>query len=266
VSNWPLLAASRYETLGAGTGLGTTVTTGALNTKGSYASIGTTTFRYSGFLLQLVSNNGTRFRFDVAVNTGGSDQVIVEDFYYDSHFSSTVSTISLWFPVSVPSGAAIKIKAQAAAATQSFLAIVQGYATDFPGHTSFRACRSATDFTNTDPTNSVTQTGNTVTSWAQVVSSTVAAFAGLYVSPAVCADTSRTSSKMLVDIAVGAGGSEQVVISALQFTQNASGPVPSGVGPVLCDIPAGTRLSSRVQCSAAGAADAFNVSINGLVA
>jgi hypothetical protein len=266
VSNWPLLAASHFETLGAGTGQGTTVTTGALNTKGSYATIGTTGFRYSGFLLQLVSNNGTRFRFDLAINTGGSDQIIVEDFYYDSHFSSTVSTIALWFPVGIPSGATIKMRAQAAAATQSFLAVVQGYAMDFPGHTSFRACRSATDFTNTDPTNSVTQTGNTVTSWTQVAASTVAGFAGLYVSPAVCADTSRTSSKLLVDVAVGASLAEQAVISGLQFTQNASGPVPSGVGPVLCDIPAGTRLSSRVQCSAAGAADAFNVSINGLVA
>jgi hypothetical protein len=266
VSNWPLVAAARLETIGAATGQGTTITTGASNTKGSYASIGTTGFAYRGFYLSIDAGGGSRYRFDIAINTGGSDDIIVEDFYFDATISVNNSTAFVWVPVAIPAGATVKGRAQAAAGAQTLLISILGYQLDAPGHTSFRACRSATDFTNTDPTNSVTQTGQTVTAWEQICSSTVARFAALYVTPSIAGDTSRTISNFLADVGFGASGSERALLTGLQGKQSTSGLIPDIWGPVWCDLPAGTRLAGRVQCSASAAADTFALACNGLVA
>jgi hypothetical protein len=61
----------------------------------------------------------------------------------------------------------------------------------------------------------------------------------------------------LVDICVGASGSEVVVIEnlAIYATSSTDELATVNYGPIYCDIPAGSRLSLRVQCSATDASD-----------
>lgn len=263
MSNWPLVAATRYETLGAGTGTGTTVTSGAADTKGSYATIGTAGFAYSGIILSLANiATSTRYRLDIAVNTGGADDIIVEDFYLDN-FTTESNAVTLSFPVSVPSGASVKVRWQGNQATKTAVAVIVGIAKDFPGTVGSRVV-SCTDFTNTLPSNTVALNGTTFTAWTTIRASTPKRISQLYLSHSMGGDTTRTTSNILVEIGIGAAAAE---VALFQFLgRNFTVSTPNVIfGPVPCDIPVGKRLAFRAQCSAA-AADTYGVSAAGLAA
>lgn len=263
MSNWPLTPATRFEYLGAGTGIGTLLTSGGANTKGSFATIGTTAFAWSSFVLSInLPGNNSRFRIDIAVNSGGSDQIIVEDLFIESGVS-TVQPFVFTIPVAVPAGAVVKARIQADAASRTLGVVVCGYAADFSGAPGASRLISLTDWTNTLPTNSVTQTGTSFSAWAQIMASTPRRVSALFIAPTAYGDTTRTASEFLVEIGKGGAGAE-VPIGAFIYRQGAGGMV--GLNSSFpCDLPAASRLAFRVQCAAA-AADSLGISASGLAA
>lgn len=269
MSNFPISSAVRTETIGLGTGTGTAVTASAsADTKGSYATIGTAGFEYSGFVLSMLTSGlagGTKFRLDIAVNTGGSDTIIVGDYYFESSNTVvSVTPLNIYLPVRIPSGATVKARVQASSGNRSVVVSLIGVAYDFPGFGGKSRIVSCTDFAATLPTNTVTQTGTSYTAWTEIRSSLPARITALWLTFSQGGDATRTSSDFIVDIGVGAAGSE-VVIGSILGTQ--SGGIFS-LSPAFlpCDIPAGKRLAFRIQCAAAGAADAFGVCAMGLAA
>lgn len=260
-----------YEIIGRSSATSATLVTvsanASANVKGSYATIGTTTFHWSGFylLVQRIATTG-RWRLDVAINTGGSDAIIVEDFFIETTANGT--SFNLWFPLRVPSGASVKVRVQCDSGGSTLAMAAFGYMSGPNGPPSYSRIISCTDFTSTDATNGVTLNGTTQTAWAQVVSSTALRIAGLYVSPSRRADAVRSNASLVVDIGRGAASSEIVTLQLVVFNHGATNMetvVPASVErPYFIDIPASTRLSVRAVADAA-TTDSFGVCLSGLV-
>ena len=83
-------------------------------------------------------------------------------------------------------------------------------------------------------------TANTKGSWVELTASTT------FTSNWIKVDISGVDVPGLLDIGIGAGGSEQVIIPNLQFNSRAQG---GAYGPYLFPIliPAGTRIAARAQ-------------------
>jgi hypothetical protein len=265
-----LASSTRYEIHGISGGVGTTLTPGAANTKGSFATLGTTGFSYDGFFATCTGLGGggtTRYRVDLAINTDGSDQLIVEDLYFDpgSAGNYVVGSRRVLLPVSLPAGAAVKARCQSASGGGSLSVGVLGFQGDAKATKGFRALKSATDWTNTDPTNSLTLSGTTLTGWIQIMASTPVRFAGLALAVDTLGNTSMTSAHATFEIAIGVSGSEHStgIVIPLQLASPAGGIATEACLP--CDIAAGTRLSVRAQCDVADT-NTIGIVLSGLAA
>jgi hypothetical protein len=262
-----LASSVRYEQRGIGTGIGTTVTSNAsANTKGSYVSIGSAiSFDYDGIFLNLVGLTGNasrRFRIDLAVNNGGSDQIIVEDLLLEYQVTPAPTVQGILIPIFVPSGGQLKARCQDITGSGTIALSLNGIQGDCKMLRGFRALKTFTDWTNTDPTGSVALTGTTQTAWTEIISSSLTRCAGLFVSFDNRGTTGPTSTGIVVDIGWGAAASERVL-----FRFNVSGGLEGGkptIGPFPCDFPAGTRFAFRAQGQAADT-NTISIALNGLV-
>lgn len=265
MSNWSITAATRTETLGATTGEGTTVTANATtHVKGSYSTIGTAGFAYGGFFLCFVPAGGAKYRIDVAVNSGGSDQIIIPDLLLDATSAGgNIANSTIFFPIHVPAGAVVKARSQSATSGGTVRLLLVGFATDFPGYRRASRVVALSAFTNTDPTATVTLAGTSFTSWTEVTSSTADRICGLYVSSATGGDTTRTGGRILAEIGTGSAGAE-VARMSWQGAQVSGSLINHIAGPLPVDIVAGSRLAYRAQASSAST-DTFGLAFFGLV-
>ena len=232
----PRAASTRYETLGATTGIGTALTSGAsANTTGATVTLGTASFDYDGIYLTTYCGN-TISLLTVVINTGGSDQVIVP-FMTMPHAAGgpIIQLTSGLIPVRVPAGAVVKVRMQATTASAGAAAMVTGVQGNSDIALGFRGLACCTDITNGQPTTGVLMAGTTYSAWTQVQASTLQRIAGLYWS---YEQRGTTVSSTDVLIQVGWGATPNLLFTAgFNFTL-----VPSMQGPYPCDIPAGTRL------------------------
>jgi len=165
----------------------------------------------------------------------------------------------------VAAGAVLDARSQATGASRTFVCSLMGYSSDSPGLRGYSRIVSCTDWTNTLPANSVTQTGQTATAWTTIEASTPAALASLFFALSAAADSTRTATHFLIEIAVGSAGNEQVLFS-FEGKQSAA-LIPTAIYSLPdCDIPAGVRLSFRVTCNNAAAADSIAVAAWGVAA
>lgn len=256
------------ETLGGGTGTGTTVTGGAADTKGSYATLGTTTFAWEGFdLLMQGGGNADVFRVDVAYNSG-SDTIVVADVFFDITASAVMSH-RIWCPVQIPSGAAVKVRCQSdGGASRTLIVIATGYSAGKGGATGKSGIISLTDYgtagADTLPANPVTMTGQTFTAWTDLCASTSATVIEFWAHVSRHGDSTRTTSQILIEIGVGAAAAE-VKIGAMESEQNTSGIYNSSCN-FPCYIPSGSRISYRVQTSDNTTTDSISIGAVGLKA
>lgn len=250
------------QVLGAGTGTGTTCTAGSSNAKGTYATLGTLSQPVGAITVGLLpGTSARRFKIDIAINTGGADSIIVANAYTESGGSGGNFFSSYYFPVALPSGAIVKFRCSCTTNSGVATALVTAYPSTGGRFKGRSKVVSLTDFTNGDPTNTVTLNGTTQTAWAAIAASTSARVSRLWLVPATGGDVSRTSAAILVDIGTGGSGSE---VTKAQFlvSQNtlATVPVPNVLD---MDIPASTRLSFRAQAASA-TADTFGMVALGL--
>ena len=265
MSNWPIIAAANYQVIGQASGAGTVLTAGTSSAKGTIVTLGTTNFKSSGLYLCLTHFSATsRYRIDVIVNDGGSDQVIIEDYYLDLSATNAIDG-GAYFPVSVPSGASIKARLSSSTNAATLICSVVLVATDFPGAPGSSRVRSLTDFTNVAPTNTVTLSGTTPTAWTQIAASTIQRISWLWAQSTAISPGSGTISDVLIDLATGGAGSEKA-FATFQSRTIGSGGFTNGKLNVPCDIPSGTRLSFRATCSGANAQTGIGCCCNGLAA
>jgi len=258
----PLASASRYETLGAATGVGTPVTSGAsINTFGATITLGTTSFDYDGIFITTASTGNNVSLVDIIVNNGGSDQVIVTTVPVPHNAGGAfIQGSSGLIPVRIPAGAIVRAKMQSTTASATADVMVTGFQGNNDISLGFRGLACCTDITSGAPTNGVTMSSTTQTPWAQIQASTPNRIAGLYWSYDV-RGTTGGASLVLLQVGWGPSGSEKLLFTT-GFTFAS---VPVLQGPYPCDLPAGTRLAARMQASGT-VTQTVSILLHGLIA
>lgn len=245
-----------------GTSRGTTVTSGgSAHTKGAWVEFhAALPFTADGFwLTQNVSSARVRYWVDVGIGAAAAETVLVPDIPYNGDIGGLMRG-SVYIPIRIPAGERVSLRTQASSA-----AAVGDFQITFVAseHDAARSCRRATAYGHVsastssvclpDPNN----TANVKGVYDELVASTtnpMKAWIFFLVSQSQDFASSRT---YLTDLAVGAAASEVDVLSnIIGHEQSGTDSLqPWAMGPYWYPIPAGTRLSARMQSSAAADAD-----------
>lgn len=259
MSNWPLPSSgARTETNGAtlASSRGTPITA-AGPSKGSWVEIAASiSFDYSAVIINSCSEavgSNKLYLIDVGVGVSGNERVVIEDLFLDASKVQGHMGKNFVLPIGIASGARIAIRVQCAGGGFVTNHIVIGLAGGFlfqPGFSRLLAWGETGGVrgTTVDPGAVL----NTKGSWTEIIASTFKDIGGLMI--VIGDDNSGTKSgttRCLVDLAIGASGSELIILADLA---NMAGTGvdqrrPRLLGPVPIDIPAGTRIAARAQSS-----------------
>ncbi len=271
---WPLVDTSRMVTVGtsAGSSTGTTITAGSANAKGSWTQlVASSAFQADELIVQIGNNSGANadYLVDIGVGAGGSEQVILSNLTVSAGSASAIRTNYPAIPIAIPAGSRIAARCQSSsnAATLAVqLTLIQyglNRSTGLSRCTTYGADTSDSGGVSIDPGGSA----NTKGSWTEITSSTSVLHQGLMIGIGNQANNARTVASLLLDIGIGAGGSEQVVVADYILKADANGDfVAPCLGPVLpLTIPAGTRLAARAATHITDATDRlFDVILYGI--
>jgi hypothetical protein len=266
---------ARHESRGeqTGTSTGTTLTAAAsVDTKGSWTALGAATgFAYEGITVHLANNNGTNgYLVDIGIDDGsGNNFVLVPDLSFQCNQASE-HNLALFIPVHIPAGSLMEARVACSAASGTLNCLVVGHSANpggFPGYS--RVERLFTPATSRGPAIEPGGTINTKGAWTQMVASTAVDIAGLFGVVGFNGDRSRAAAAgMLLDIGIGAASSEFVLVPnlALEWEATWDGPNDVFFSPVPAEVPSGTRVAARGQCSLNTAGDrTVDLALYGLV-
>lgn len=265
MADWPLRGdGQRAENAGANgaDSAAVTVTTGgSTDTKGSYSElIASTAFDAAGFFLSFTSVEATeRFLIDISIGAAGSEEIILADVIYALRVTHSAN-IGLWVPHSIPSGTRVSCRGQATNANETFDALVVLIGVSALPSAAFNRGETA----GADTVNSIGTdvdpggVANTKGSWVEIIASTAFDYREMIVAVGNSDDFGKGSNdSVLVDVGVGAAGSEEVILPDMLFGQGTTldGLSPPSVGPVPIHVPSGSRLAARAQSSGTNAND-----------
>ncbi len=237
------------------TSTGTSLTTGNVGLPGTYVQLIAATAQDSTWItIFLNSVAGAAFYIDIGAGAGGSETAICNNITFRGSSSGVQSYYS--FPLSIPAGTRI-----AARATCGFNAQVcaigvilhDGAMTSPEGAAGFDGVGVVVSAAEAGP--AVTPGTNVMGNYAQIIASTARDYKGIV--PIV--GTGLANTPYLLDIAIGAGGSEKVIIpSVFCFRVTGDCLLPTFWVP----IPAGSRLAARA--SAGAGTTNINVALGGI--
>ncbi len=254
-----LIGAQRFETAGADTAAsnGTTLTSGTANNKGTFVQlIASTAFASMGFLIQTGFGTGAVDQmFDIA--TGAGDNVIVSNLVFCGNNGIGQN---LYIPIPIPAGTRMSASNQSTGAAStmelSVVLVAQGL-TGFAGLgrcTTYGAVTASTTGVAMDP-GAVANT-KTAGAFTEITSSTTNAIKYLIVGIGNKTNFVRSNFEWLTDIGIGASGSETVLVPNLYMAgTTATDVIMPRYFALPCNVPAGTRLSAKSQCSGTDATD-----------
>ncbi len=248
---------------------GVTITSSAsTHTKGAYGQlIASTGFNAYGIYVMHSRVDAGEYLIDVAVGGAGSEQVKLPNLM--SNGTKTFMGSAFFFPVHIAAGSRVSARAQSNGSSKTVDVTVLLVGTPFPNPsalgrvTAYGINTADTGAVGVDPGG----TANTKGSYAEIDASIANSIRLIYIAFGVQNNGVRTSAFQLLDIAVGAAASEQIIIPDLFVLQNAGDDrlVPSPIGPLPVNIPAGTRVAARAQSSIIDASDRlFDVAIYGV--
>jgi hypothetical protein len=266
--DWPLFEGQRFESGGHDltNSRGTTVTTGAANTKSAswVVIMAATGFDASGILVQLSDTGaGGDFLVDIAVGGAGSEVVIAANLAASTGTGSIARGANYFLPIHIPAGTRITAKSQSNLATATVRAILTLYSQGMMAQQNLS--RVVTYGANTaasrgTPFDSGSTTANskgtadpgsaagggyfTIGTTTEDHRAIILAFPGIGSGTAV-----RLSNSWLVDVTIGASGARTTLIPNLQLQCSTSDDtvVPNCLGPFYVNIPSGTVLGIRAQ-------------------
>lgn len=201
----------------------------------------------------MTGTNGER-HIDIAIGAAGSEHIIVEKWRHNTRIDGDIVNIVSRIPVRIPKGVRVAYR----------------WTGNFTGNTSTAAWASllpkspwieqggsrmvtfgitTNDFEGTSVDHGASN--HVFGSWSEIVASTPAPLCGIRMSvrPPVAGAYTTVINK-IYEIGIGASGSEVPLFNAgfpTRGNHQTSAPTYSGFTP--CSIPAGTRLSVRMQCS-----------------
>lgn len=227
-------------------------------TKGSFVQLAASTNRdWEAFYLIGDSFGQNRVTMDVAVGASGSEVVIANDLWTTGPQSMT------WYvPLRVPSGSRVSARCNNSGAFQGMDMFISGIPSS--PMRNYGGSRWQTNLDTASINGTAVDPGGTALAkggWTTLISSSNfnAAWLGWTIFPnnnGGLTGTTTVQCQYLVDIGVGAAGSEQVVI----LDWHGEGQVASAtqLHPIVwmpVDIPAGTRLAARAMCDQTNATD-----------
>jgi hypothetical protein len=255
VSNWGLWAggnAAESDARDTANSRGITVACGNA-TEGNWVEmIAATAHEATGLMITAWLGSNTRTAMlDVAVGAGGSEVVIAENLPVSRPFdAATNGLMTVMLPLAIPAGTRIAVRGYGSGAVNAYVTVtvLQG---SYLGHAPYRR---ATTYGAAQPYLTLVDAGstaNTKSAWTEIVASTTAPIKLLYLLYGPESSTAHGGggeSTSLVDIGVGAAASEVVVLANLAVSRQRPY-VPHVLGPIPVDIPAGSRIAVRAQCS-----------------
>ena len=215
-----------------------TVTGGGGDIEGSWAElIASTAFDADiiGILPHLPSSsNGGKL--DIGIGAASSEVIIIPNI--DIQFATSRDTDNLhMIPVQIPAGS--RVAARFCSASTNSIAIggflIESNELSGGRHIALSAGANCYTPITVDPGATI----NTKGSWAELDSSTEDDI-----------NYNGTARRWFLDIGVGAASSERVIMSNLIFSTQAWAAFPNPITMRLpCNIPAGTRVAARCQCT-----------------
>lgn len=237
----------------------TAVTGGSAHTKGAWAQVtAATTAPCHGFLVCISTTanyaaaTDTSTLLDIGIGGAGSEVVVVPNIGIGyqgpaTGVNGTVTTV----PVTVPQGSRVAVRAQSTRTSQNvtvWLTPIRNTVTRLSAPTALIDLCANTS-TSYGVALTVPAGANTKGAWTQLTASVPQALQAVVLTPQAAADTVlATNGVMLIDLAVGASGSEQTIVSNWPYLQNTN-EVGQYLAPTLwpVNVPAGARLAARYQ-------------------
>lgn len=233
---------------------------GTANTKGSWVElIASTSFLAKLGGIRLVGDTGGSYDYllDLGIGASGSEVTIIENLIYSAKQANAANSYNL--PILIPEGVRIAARSQSRGGGASLY--VEGDLVGIPLGADMPPQRVTTYGANTGDSGGVSidpgGTADTKGSWVEITSSTTYAIKQLVLGIGQAGNFQASTTNWLVDIAMGASGSEVVLVPNLQMAANVQGDniAPATFGPFSVTIPSGSRLAVRAQCSITDATD-----------
>lgn len=270
--DFPMIGASRFETGAHATEAGGVVLTagGSAHTKAaSYTTIiASSSFDARLMVVQLGwwGGGAVDFLVDIAVGAASSEVIIANNLHFSSGTGDYCTQFE--FPIFVPAGTRISARCQATTASRTLRCAVtlgtHGFLPSSPLSviTTYGANTADSGGVQVDPGGTIETKG----AYSEITSSLTFDISYFVLAVGIQNNTVRTSARFLMDIAVGAAGSEVILLPDQFYVCASTGDclLPASIcWP--CSIPAGTRVAARAACSINDAADRlFDVVLYGV--
>jgi hypothetical protein len=226
---------------------------GASNAKGAYTQlIAATAYPAAWILVSMPRTGAGDYLMDIAVGGAGSEQVVLPNLPLSIQAANVGGTSTYLFPLHVPAGSRIAARGQnstaGAVAVDTQVTLFAPLAGGEKGLERVEACGAVTATslgTSVDPGG----TANTKGSWVELIAATTIPYRW------ACLSIGHTnalgaSTSWAVDVGIGAGGSEVVVVPNLLVSGGSTADAIPAMG--LCfplHVPAGTRVAVRAACT-----------------
>lgn len=237
------------------------------NTKGSWTEVAVSLVNDTvglgiGLIFSNTLNTYDDILVDIAIGASGSEQVLIENIQLSGAAISNFAAMThVVFPIALPAGTRLAARFQHSTTSvatpivevsiQTFLSTFQGVQ-GYSGVLTMGANTADSGGTSIDPGN----TANTDGAWTEITASCTEDVYWLVAKIGNQRNNVRSTAKLLLDIGVGASGSEQVIVSnfPLAISANIDGVLPNSFS-FPCRINANSRVAVRARCSITDATD-----------
>lgn len=238
------------------------------NTLGTYTDVLASGFTndVDGFYLQLQQTGVGVTAFDalcdLAIGAGGSEKVILSKMICCNGGTAVANGSYIWWPIPIKAGVRVAARLQDTSGANVVDFALIGISNGFlaPSHegtaVTYGASAATSKGVSIDPGGSA----NTKGSWVEITSATSQYHRYLTVGVGNLANAGQSASTTLIDIGIGSAGNEVVLIPniacrTLVATTGLGMITPNMIGPFPVELPEGTRLSVRGQCSSTDSTD-----------
>lgn len=244
------MTTSAGEVAGSSRGTAVTCGSGAGGVYGSYVQLIASTDYDSYGLIVWSAANLSYSQYQIAVGGAGSEVNIA----HIPGAGSIGGGVAMFVPVFVPAGSRLSARTASAGSTQTtWLSCSLVRANSNVPLVSYGRLLGYSG-TSVPPIVDCGATAHTKGAYTQIIASTTNDAKGFSLLVANNPSNS-TALDCLLDLAVGAAGSEQIVLSNAYHRCAAYREIASSIGPIWTPIPAGSRIAARGQCNQTAAAE-----------
>ncbi len=214
--------------------------------------IASTTAAANWMVVTLIANPVGRYFVDIGIGASTAEKVIAADLFTEKVVTQEEGDRSYLLPVSIPSGSRISARVQSSVASASvdvLLHLVTGTMRYPSGAAGIVQSMGLTQATTRPAIVDPGGVANTVGAWVELSASTTCPISWLIIAMGHGADTTGLAAFYMLDVGVGAAGSEKLVIPQIPTKSATVVDTHPNVPFYPVSIPAASRLAVRARCS-----------------